>query len=73
MAKKNENLALMVIVFIIIFLLMVWVFQQIWNWAVPEIFPGINSISYMQAVAVLFLASVLFSPLVIVNNCKKDE
>lgn len=73
MAKNDTHTTLIIVGAIILFFLMIWLFQQVWNWIVPEVFNGINKVSYRQAIGVLFLASVLFSPVVLCNSCNKND
>jgi len=72
---KEANIALQVIVLTVVLVLMLWLFQYVWNWTVPEVFGG-KKITLLQALAILFLASVLFSPVIMVNcknSCPKND
>lgn len=72
---KETNIALMVILVTIVLVLMLWLFQYVWNWTIPEVFGG-KRITLLQALAIMFLASVLFSPVIMVNckdKCPKDD
>lgn len=70
---KDSKKVAWFIAFIIVFFLLIWLFQAVWNEVVPEVFPGIRTVTYIQAVAIIFLASMLFSPVVMVNCNNKDS
>jgi hypothetical protein len=37
-----------------------WVVMLLWNWLLPELFPGVRSLGYLQALGVLLLSKILF-------------
>jgi hypothetical protein len=38
-----------------------WVVMALWNWLLPNLFPGVREIGYVQAIGVLLLSKILFS------------
>jgi hypothetical protein len=37
------------------------ILMLLWNWLMPDLFPGIKSITYLQALGILLLSKILFS------------
>lgn len=37
-----------------------WVLMMLWNWLMPALFSGANSINYLQALGLLVLSRILF-------------
>lgn len=68
---NTDNKALVLLVLFIVLVVMIYLFQRVWNWVVPEVFMGVGTITYTQAIAILFLASMLFTPVVICNKCSE--
>lgn len=61
--KTGETLlvALSVLAWVVIgFLLSSWFVQLLWNWVVPEIWPGMSKITYLQALGLYVLSALLF-------------
>ena len=50
----------LLIVTVIIVLLFGWFTMLLWNYNIPAIFPGVNSITYGQGVGLFGLSSILF-------------
>jgi hypothetical protein len=34
--------------------------RELWNWLIPEIFPGAHAVTYWQAIGLLLLCRILF-------------
>lgn len=63
---------------IIFFLITVFIVQVLWNYIMPNVF-GVNRISFLQALAIYILASLLFGRVIgldvvsLINNSSTDS
>jgi hypothetical protein len=45
---------------VLVFFVLVALFQWLWNITVPDVFPGVNAITFWQAFRLILIASMLF-------------
>ena len=55
--SKCWKIALLVLVGIAV---LGWVVMALWNWLMPALFSGANTINYLQALGLLLLSKILF-------------
>jgi len=62
MSCKNRRwkIAVYVVVFITA---LAWLVMALWNWLLPDLFAGVKTIDYVQALGVLLLSKILFGGL----------
>ena len=56
---KGVKIFFMILFGIILFLLVIYILMQLWNWLMPDLF-GLTTITYWQAVGIMVLAKIIF-------------
>jgi hypothetical protein len=58
---RGESVMLLIPLFLAGYFVLVWVFQMLWNWTMPQVF-RLRAIGYWQAFRILLITDLIFGP-----------